>query len=264
MTEQAPEQSHGKLGRKGWPQAYIVFGISMLPPVFLLLVMMATHVGLLNYQLGFVTLTLNLGPKLAMVTLALACLSTLVSLFQSPLRYGPWALAAVVVSGAVLGGYALYDRALKKYPPIYDVATNWNRPVTLSDDLLADRGAKALPASTAPVVPSNESAVWAGKTVASINAATCPQAVTYKGKLLTADQVTNVLSGLHYTVFGTSPWRVEAVYQDNFYGFKSDIIVRIDPDGIDVRSVGRDNPHDLGNDCRRVVEILNRFKTVGS
>jgi fatty-acyl-CoA synthase len=112
-------------------------------------------------------------------------------------------------------------------------------------------------------VARNESVEWGGKTVAEINAETCPAARTFKGKLPGADRIAAMLGAdKRYTVFGTAPWRVEATYQDNFYGFKSDIIIRIDPDGIDVRSVGRDNPRDLGGDCRRVVEILNKLKAI--
>jgi fatty-acyl-CoA synthase len=257
------DQSQRKPPRKGPPLAYIAFAVSVATPAFLLLVMMGVHVRVLSYNLGFMNLTLDLGPKLAMATLAFAGLSLLVSLFMAPLRYGPWALAAVVLSGATLGGYAAYDKALKMYPPIYDVATNWDRPITLSDALLADRGPDALPAPSAPRVARNESVEWGGKTVAEINAETCPAARTFKGKLPGADRIAAMLGAdKRYTVFGTAPWRVEATYQDNFYGFKSDIIIRIDPDGIDVRSVGRDNPRDLGGDCRRVVEILNKLKAI--
>jgi fatty-acyl-CoA synthase len=262
VTQQG-EEHHNVKPRKGPPLALIAFAASVATPLFLLLVMMATHIRALSYTLGFLTLTLDLGPKLAMATLAFAGLSLLVSLFMAPLRYGPWALAAVLISGGVLGGYAAYDKALKMYPPIYDVATNWDRPVSLSDALIADRGADALPAPDNPRVPHNESVAWGGKTVAAINAETCPQAQTYKGRVPTAEQIAQMLSAdKRYTVFGTAPWRVEAVYQDNFYGFKSDIIFRIDPDGVDIRSVGRDNPRDLGGDCRRVVDLLNKLKAM--
>jgi fatty-acyl-CoA synthase len=259
--EQTPSRSAHKRG--GLALAHIVFALSVAVPAYLLLVMMATHVGLLSYDLGFMTLTLDIGPKLAIAALGLACLSLLVSLFRAPLRYGPWALAAVLIAGASLGGFAAYDRALKLYPPIYDVATNWDRPVSLSDNLLADRGPDALPAPDAPHVPHNESVDWGGKSIAAINAETCPGAQTFKGKSLTSDQIASMLSTkLHYRIFGTAPWRVEATYQDNFYGFKSDIIIRIDPDGIDVRSVGRDNPRDLGGDCRRVMAVLGQLKAM--
>jgi len=263
VTENTQDSSHLKTRRNGVTLAYVAFAVSVAVPVFLLLVMMGTHVRLFSYDLGFMTLTLGWGPKLAIAALGLACFSLLVSLFRAPRRYGPWAMGAVVIAGATLGGFAAYDRALKSYPPIYDVSTNWDRPVTLSDDLLTDRGSDALPAPDAPRVARNESVDWGGKSVAEVNAQTCPAARTYKGKPLTSDQIAGMLnSQLHYRIFGTAPWRVEAIHQDNAYGFKSDIVIRIDPDGIDIRSVGRENPRDLGGDCRRVVEILDRLKAM--
>jgi fatty-acyl-CoA synthase len=262
MTGQGEQHAPLK-SPKGPALAHVAFAASVATPVFLLLVMMGVHIQALSYNVGFMLLTLDIGPKLAIATLAFAGLSLLVSLFMAPLRYGPWALAAVILSGAVLGGYAAYDKALKVYPPIYDVATNWDRPVSLSDALVAERGPNALPATDSPHVPRNESVEWGGKSVAAINAATCPQAQTYKGKIPTADQIAAMLNAdKHYTVFGTAPWRVEAVYQDNFYGFRSDIIFRIDPDGVDIRSVGRDNPRDLGGDCRRVAALLDKLKAM--
>ncbi|MDI7774447.1 DUF1499 domain-containing protein [Asticcacaulis sp. EMRT-3] len=243
--------------------AQVALVLSLLLPLVLFVIMMATHIGYLDYKLGFMTLTLNYGSKLAMIILGISGLSLLISLFMAPVRYGPWALAAVVISGAVLGGYALYDRALKTYPPIYDVSTNWDRPLSMSDKLLADRGPDALPVEDAPRVPANESVDWGGKTVASINAATCPDARTLKVRDITADQIVAMLKASHnYQVFGVAPWRVEATYQDNFYGFKSDLVIRIDPDGIDLRSVDRENPRDLGGNCRRIVAILKKLKAM--
>ncbi|MFT4076161.1 MAG: DUF1499 domain-containing protein [Asticcacaulis sp.] len=249
----------------GFAFAHLAFMVSAITGLFLLGTMMVTHLGYISLDLGFKTLTLGIGPRMAMVSLAVAVLSLLISLFKCPTRRAPWAFAAVLLSGGILGGFALYHNALKDYPPIADVATNWDRPLSFSEKMMAERGADALPIEDLPRVPRNESLDWGGKTVAAINEATCPAAKTIPEHIITEDQIPAVvaaLKGMHYTVLGTSPWRIEATYQDNFYGFKSDVVIRIDPRSVDVRSASRYNIPDLGANCRRVTEIIQAIRAM--
>lgn len=257
--------THTKVRKKGFAFAHLAFMVSAITALFLLGTMMITHLGYISLDLGFKTLTLGIGPRMTMAALVVAALSLLISLFMCPTRCAPWAIAAVAVSGSILGGYAWYHKLLKDYPPIADVATNWDRPLSYSDKLVAQRGKDALPIEDLPRVPRNESLDWGGKTVAAINEATCPAAKTIDNLVITEDQIpaiVNMLKQNHYTVFGTSPWRVEATYQDNFYGFKSDIVIRIDPRSVDVRSISRYNIPDLGANCRRVTEIVQKIRAM--
>jgi len=261
-ANQAPAH---KTRKKGFAFAHLAFMVSVITALFLLGVMMITHLGYVSLDFGFKTLTLGIGPRMAMVALAVAALSLLISLFMCPTRCALWAFAAVVIAGGILGGYAWYHKLLKDYPPIADVATNWDRPLSFSDKLMAQRGRDALPIEDLPRVPRNESLDWGGKTVAAINEATCPAAKTIQERIITEDQIPAIVAMLkqsHYRVFGTSPWRIEATYQDNFYGFKSDIVIRIDPRSVDVRSISRYNMPDLGANCRRVTEIVHKIKAM--
>ncbi|MBW8881074.1 MAG: DUF1499 domain-containing protein [Asticcacaulis sp.] len=228
----------------------------------MLLVMMATHLGYLSLDMGFRTLTLGYGPKVAMAALAVSGLAVLISMFRSPGRTLIWALGGLVVSGALMGGFYAYQKALRTFPPIADVATDWDRPLSFSDKLMEDRGRFSAPVVDLPRLPRNESMEWGGRTVADINEATCPGARTIVNKAVTEDQIVNLLKAEHYVVFGHAPWRVEGTYQDNFYGFKSDVIVRIDPRTIDIRSVGRYDLPDLGANCRRVTALVNKIKAL--
>lgn len=264
MTESsADHHSNGRPAKKGgFAFAHLAFLIALIPLLFVVGVMMATHVGYLDVDTGFRFLTLRVGPKLAMGALVVSVLSLLISLFKDHARYGLWALTAVVLSGSVTGGYFVYEQALKRYPPIADVATNWDTPLTFSDKLMNERGPKAMPVEDSPRVPRTQSIEWGGKTIAQINAVTCPGAHGLPGKHVSEDDVANLLTGNHYVVFGRAPWRVEATYQDNFYGFKSDVVVRLDPERIDVRSTGRDDIPDLGGNCRRVTDLINKIRNL--
>ena len=252
----------GRPKKGGFAFAHLAFLIALIPLVFVTGVMMATHVGYLDVDTGFRLLTLRIGPKLAMAALAVSAVSLLISLFKDHARYGLWALAAVILSGGVTAGYFVYERMLKQYPPIADVATNWDTPVTFSDRLIADRGPKAMPIEDMPRVPRTESMEWGGKTIAQINAVTCPGARGLPGKHVSEDAVADLLTAEHYVVFGRAPWRVEATYQDNFFGFKSDIVVRLDPERLDVRSTGRDDLPDLGGNCRRVTDLISKIRNL--
>ncbi|ESQ89081.1 hypothetical protein ABAC460_13510 [Asticcacaulis sp. AC460] len=258
-----PTLDKPKAKKKGLAFAHFAFMVSLVTPLFLLGVMMASNLGYISYDLGFRALTLNLAPKMALGAMAVAGLSLLISLFMAPGRLGPWALAAVVITGGVLGGFWWYQKALKANPPIGDVATNWERPVTFSTRLIEQRGRDARPIEDLPRVPRNESMDWGGKTIPEINALTCPRARTItKKEGVTAEKVVAMLKANNYVVTGSADWRVEATYQDPFYGFKSDVVIRLDPNGIDIRSVGRYPMPDLGANCRRVVDLIHKIEAL--
>ena len=264
MTD--PSADTGSVSRRkakgGLAFAHLAFIIAVIPALFIVGAMMATHVGYLDVNTGFRLLTLRVAPKLAVGALVLSVVSLLISLFKDHARYGLWAFAAVVLSGGVTAGYFVYERALKQYPPIADVATDWDTPLTFSDKLMIERGPKAMPVEDDPRVPRTESMEWGGKTIAQINAVTCPGAHGLPGKHVSEDAVADMLKANHYVVFGREPWRVEATYQDNFFGFKSDVVVRLDPERVDVRSTGRDDLPDLGGNCRRVTDIIAKIRAL--
>ncbi len=254
-----PHEPGHHAARKGFAFAHLAFILALIPPLLLLGCMMVTHLGYVSYDLGFKTLALGIVPKLATATLAVGALSLLISLFMAPRRCAPWALGAVALSGALLGGFAWYQKSLKSFPPISDVATNWDRPMSFSDALMADRGRGAKPVEDLPRVPRDESLEWGGKTIPDINSLTCPGAHPILRNGVSDAQVMQILTSEHYTVFGHAPWRVEGTYQDNFFGFKSDVVVRIDPGHIDVRSVSRYDMPDMGLNCRHVTAIVNKI-----
>ncbi len=264
MTDKSAntDAASGGARKGGLAFAHLALIVAVVPVLFVVGAMMATHVGYLDVDTGFRFLTLRVGPKLAMAALVVSVLSLLISLFKDHARYGLWALAAVVLSGGVTAGYFVYEQALHRFPPIADVATDWDTPLTFSNGLIKDRGPKAMKVEDMPRVPRTQSMEWGGKTIAQINAVTCPAAHGLPGKHVSEDAVADMLTANHYTVFGRAPWRVEATYQDNFFGFKSDVVVRLDPQRIDIRSTGRDDLPDLGGNCRRVTDLMAKIKAL--
>lgn len=254
-------KDHSK-ARKGFAFAHIALGVAVLAAFYLLAIMVVTRLGYVGYDLGFRMLTLSIGPKVAMAAFIVSALSLLISLFMSPGRRALWALMAVVVSGGLIGGFYAYKQALKIFPPIADVATDWDRPLTFSDKLVAARGPEALRIEDLPRVPRNASMAWGGKTVADINQLTCPGARPVLNKALTEDQISSLLTEEHYIVTNRGSGWVEATHKDYFYGFASDVIVRTASGRVDVRSVSRYDMPDLGGNCRRVTRLVNRIKAL--
>jgi uncharacterized protein (DUF1499 family) len=247
---------------KGLAFAHVAVMLAVLTGVYLIAVMLATRFGYLSPDLGFRTLTLGYGPKIALGTLAISILSLLISLFMSPGRLAFWALAAVLVSGGFVGGFFAFQKALKAFPPIADVATDWDNPLAFSDKLMASRGTDALRVEDLPRVPRNESMAWGGKTVADINQLTCPTAKPVFNKAVTATQIVDLLKAENYSIVSRTPEQVEATYTDFLYGFRSDVVVRMQNHRVDIRSVGRYDIPDLGDNCRRVSRLVKLIKAM--
>ena len=147
-------------------------------------------------------------------------------------------LGSVIVGALVLGGYATYGYLQKLHPPIYDVSTDWVKPVTFSDRLIKERGPKALPIEDDPIIPAEATHAWARKSVAYANAKACPQAKPIL-RMLPEAEVVSVLQAQGYVIYGKAPWRVEATYTEPFFGITHDVEVRLNPTRTDVRSVSR-------------------------
>jgi fatty-acyl-CoA synthase len=258
-AETAVETGQGR--RKGLGFAPVAFVISLFAPLTYGVAMLATRSGYISYDLGFNTIALTYVPKIATVAMILSGLSLLISVFKAPKTYGPWALAAVIVSGSVLAGYYAYELRLKANPPIHEVATDWERPVTFSSKLITARGPSAHPVEDSPYVGRNVAYEWAGQSLAAINAQTCPMASSIPGRPKDAAAVVRILRKEGYVVFGQSDWRVEAIWEDPWWGNRSDLVVRLDPDKTDIRSVSREEAVDLGGNCKRVTALITRLKS---
>ena len=232
---------------------------SILLPVALVIIMLMTSGGTFDYETGFKTLTLNIMFKVSIGVLILAFMAFLIAIFKDPDRSGVMAFVSLVLSGAVVAGYAGYDYLYKVNPPIHDVASDWTKPITLSDSLIRARGPKALPVEVDPSVSPDASIDWARRRVAEINAHTCPMLKTVMRHVDQA-QVKQILESQGYQIFGSAQWRVEAIYTDPFFGFKSDIEVRLDPVRTDIRSISREQEADLGGNCARAVRIMNALR----
>ncbi|HEX6860695.1 MAG TPA: DUF1499 domain-containing protein [Caulobacteraceae bacterium] len=246
-----------------WAKAWLTFALvlAIAPAVVILLGAVGTKLGLWSWKLGFVAvivrgpLGIGWAPLLAMLAIAASLIGVIISFWV-----GSWrrSLAALLISLATMGAFIGIGGQARKAPPIHDVSTDWREPLMFSAAVMKARGAEANPVVPDPVDKS-------GKPMAQINEATCPGAKP----VLTDKQVPQAYAaakaavtaqGLKVVTDDPAGGRLEAVAESFWYGFKDDLVVRVQPDGsgsrIDIRSVSRVGISDLGQNCQRVSAIV--------
>lgn len=232
--------------------------VGLLAPVMLVAAAVATKIGVVDWRLGYSKMALAWTPMLAIAGVALGVAAVMISLFVIR-RARLSALAALAAPAAVLIGLTLYDAKVAAEPPIHDVSTDWSDPVMLSRAFAAERGGGDNPVEKDPLIPAAVGGPWAGKRVAEVNAATCPGAKTIPA-LVDADKVEAAIEKMGGRVYGKEVFRVEAVFETFWFGFRDDVVVRIRPGGpTDIRSISREGQADGGRNCRRVTALIQAF-----
>jgi fatty-acyl-CoA synthase len=240
----------------------VALAVAVLPVASILIGAVATKTGLLDWKLGFGLLTFRGPPLLAMLGLATGLVGLVLALIVD--AKGLWfkGVLPLVITLAVMGGFAGLMAKAKSVPMIHDVATDWTTPLTFSPAVMTARGAESNPVESDPRGPGKDGAP--GERVADLNAKTCPEA---KPIVLTSDasdafnKVKAALTGAGLTIVAEAPaqGRIEAVATSTLYGFKDDVVARIVPSEgttrIDLRSVSRVGLSDLGANCKRITTI---------
>lgn len=232
--------------------------VGLVAPVLVGIGAFATKTGLLTPEVGYERLVLGWAALAARIGAAAGLLAVAASLTDLR-RLLPWALAALVIPGATLAGFLVFERAQADRPPVHDVSTNWDEPPNFSDQMMARRGPSAAPVEASPTVPADLGPPWGGQTVAAINARTCPGAAPVP-RQVSPDEAARALEQTGVQVIGRAPWRVEGTHESWWFGFETDVVVRIRPGRTDVRAVGRAARPDLGAACRRVTAIVEALR----
>jgi len=228
--------------------------IGLAGPVLVLLGAMGTKFGIIDWEMGFRTMTVKWASWAAMAGIATG-LVALILAFKDIKRHWIAVAIALLVPALTLGGFMKLKADAAKLPPIHDVATDWTQPIGFSRQTMDARRGAANPIEADPIVPERAGPPWAGRRVAEINAETCPGAKPIMREL-TPDQVAEAFENAGVLVLGRAPWKVEGVYESFWFGFKDDIVARIRPERTDIRSISRVGLSDLGANCARVTKIV--------
>jgi fatty-acyl-CoA synthase len=236
--------------------------IAILPIASILIGAVVTKTGLMSWKIGFGLLTFKGPPLLAMVGLATGLIGLVLALIVDAKSLWFKGLLPVVVTLAVMGGFAGLMNKAKGVPMIHDVSTDWTTPLTFSPAVMTARGTESNPVEADPRGPGKDGVP--GERVADLNAKACPEA---KPIVLTSDapeafnKVKAALTGAGLTIVTDAPaqGRIEAVATSALYGFKDDVVARIAPaesgTRIDLRSISRVGISDLGANCKRITAL---------
>ncbi|MFN4023742.1 MAG: DUF1499 domain-containing protein [Hyphomonas sp.] len=249
-----------------------------------------TRLGLWSWQFGLHALTESVGPKLLVVSLALAVMALVAAALKAPRKRAVMlALAALLVSSLALGRFAAYGAQAERLPPLYDVQTDWDDPVRPSEALLAARaaGGAVNPMADDPVISAEADARWpgmAGQRFADVQKQAefvpgeqkSPRAAPYPLLAPLVQPGASPEEGYRAALAAVEArgWEVvradadagqiEATATEFWYGFRDDILIRVrTEDGgvrIDVRAASRVGLTDLGANAKRIRSLLDEIE----
>ena len=244
----------------GWVKLAAVVGL--VAPLLILFAATATDIGWIDFDYGVGVVTLTWAWWAAWLGLVLGVAALVLSL-RHIARAWPWCAVALLAPGIALGGLLWARGQAAALPPIHDVATDWSEPLTFTEGHLRLRG-DANPVAPDPVIPAEVAgrnpawAAWAGRLVAEVNAETCPGARSIP-RLVPTEEVIAALEAEGVRVMGQAPWRVEGVQESPWFGRSRDIVVRMEPEATDIRSVERVGLIDLGQNCDLLTALVERL-----
>ncbi|MDP1632190.1 MAG: long-chain-fatty-acid--CoA ligase [Caulobacter sp.] len=245
--------------------------VALAPAVMVAVGALGIRLGLLTEEQGYFAMLqhgptpfLGWAPAIALVSVVTGLIGLLVAIFGGAGRLWGRAILALVVTALTWGLFFGAQLKAEAAPPITEAATDWREPVMFSDALIRTRGRKANPVDPSPILPVGSRA-YAGRSIAEVNAETCPGA---RSVVLSApteaafEAARTALSraGLKLVTADAAAGRLEATAETFWYGFKDDVAVRIRPEGagarIDLRSSSRMNRLDLGANCDRITTLV--------
>jgi fatty-acyl-CoA synthase len=246
--------------------------VSLALPVYFAAAALSTRFGLIDWRLGFGTLTLGYGPMLLMGAAGLALVALLLAVFVTPRTGIGSALLALVIPALALG-YAGYVRnQAAAIPPIHDIVSDPAAPLVFSDRVLALRAdvPDGNPVEVDPHVPDNPRfGAAAGQSAREL------QQTAYSdihpiliarppGEAFEAALAAARAQGWSIDATDPSSGRIEASVRSLWFGFIDDVVVQVSPSDegsrIDLRSTSRVGVSDLGANAARVRAFQSQFE----
>ena len=174
------------------------------------------------------------------------------------------AIAGIVLGSVAFGVPGYWYRIAKKVPMIHDITTDTENPPEFVSVLALRKGAPNSATYGGPEIASRQHTAYPDirPLVADI-----PPAQAYERARFAARQMC-------WNIVDENPaeGRIEATATTRWFGFKDDIVIRIQPTAgngsrVDIRSASRVGQSDLGTNARRIRAFLKKFseasKTAG-
>jgi hypothetical protein len=203
--------------------------LAAAPVVLIVAAIAATRFGGVDLSISYDLLTWTVARILAWIGLAGALAAAVLALRDMKGR-GLYALAALVLAGATVGGFVL-RQGQDAAPNPRDVTTHVEEPPAFS-----------------------RAAQHRGSTPQ-----TCPDLSAIPTQVL-AQQATSALVDAGFVITRATTFQVEAVHEGAWFGFVNDAVVRIRPGRTDIRVAARDARPDGGATCRLATKIARNLE----
>lgn len=246
--------------------------VSLALPVYFAAAALATRFGLIDWRLGFGTLTLGYGPILLMGTAGLAVIALALALFVKP-RTGVGSATLALVIPLLALGYAGYVRnEAASVPPIHDIVSDPGAPLMFSERVMQVRGAipGVNPVQADPRVPDNPRfGAAAGQSARTLQQSAYPDIRPIMVAQSTPEAFAAAMEaaraeGWRIEAADPASGRIEASVRSLWFGFVDDVVVQVSPgetgSRIDVRSTSRVGISDLGANAKRVRAFQSRLE----
>lgn len=229
--------------------------------------------GVIGWQTGFLTMVVGAGPILMGVVALIALIALLIAFFRKP--RGAWwkAALALAIPLALFAGLMAVRAQGSAVPPIHDVSTDLRNPPAFSAKTLAAReewGANPIHDYGTPL---GELEMWssmdgelAAKNHADIIAENYSELQPIVLGGATQDEALDAIVaamgeiGLSDVHRNAEDGTVEGVAETFAFGFRDDVVARVDEGQIDLRSVSRVGLSDLGYNAARVEELADAIE----
>lgn len=233
--------------------AYIPLALAVIASLLLLFSGPGTRFDLWEFRTGFLLL-----KWAAFGGLAASAAALLMLLVPRVRRRGVAGLVVALVLGLGVA-YVPWSgmQKARSVPPIHDISTDTNRPPEFVAVLPLRAGAA-------------NSAEYGGPEVAAAQIGAYPDLKTYRMDAAPAqafERAQQAAHGLGWEIVSADPaaGRIEATDTTFWFGFKDDVVIRIEPDGagsrVDVRSVSRVGMSDVGANAARIRAFLQALGT---
>ena len=241
-----------------------VLGSGILGVVLLPVGALGSRVGVWPFTLGF--LMVALGVVLSLVALVVGGIGLALAVRRGRRADYPALVTGGVLSLLVLAGIGSQVGTATSVPPIHNISTDLENPPEFRAVVSVRAGAN--PHTYDPAQPIGDAG-----TLGELQRASYPDVGTLQSTLGVAagvERAVMILEDMGLEVVDVDPARgtVEATATTFWFGFKDDVIVRVqqDQDGgtsVDLHSVSRVGQSDLGANASRILMFLAGFEAEG-
>ena len=231
-------------------------------------------VGLIGWRTGLGFMIMQAGLILIGIAAVFALVALLFAFLKTP--RGPWwkAALALAIPAILFLGLLIMRAQADAVPPIHDVSTDLRNPPTFSAQTMAIREELGANPINNYGIPLGQLEMWAGSEDADLKAKNHADIIAEDYANLkpiiiggaTDDQAFDAIVaamgeiGLQdvHRVEGSNT--VEGVAETFAFGFKDDVVARVEAGQIDLRSVSRVGVSDLGYNASRLEELAEAIE----